>query len=252
MKKQEIKIHELSSEKEKAIRESIIQLFKETPIPENELLSNLGLFIRRQDFSRILFMNELYKKIINIHGIITEFGVRWGKNLALYEVLRGIYEPYNFNRRIIGFDTFEGFPGVDKKDGNFKNIEVGGMAVTAGYEHYLEKILDYHENESPVSHIKKYQLIKGDASIEIHKFLKENPETIIALAYFDFDIYKPTKDCLLAIRKHVAKGTVIGFDELNVHTWPGETLAFKEVFELEKYTIHRNAYSSIQSYIVIE
>jgi hypothetical protein len=196
-------------------------------------------------------MNELYKKIVGIHGVIMEFGVRWGKNMVLYEVLRGIYEPYNFNRRILGFDTFEGFPSIDEKDGSSENVQVKGMSVTSNYEDYLEKILDYHENESPVGHIKKYELIKGDASVQIHKFLQENPETIIALAYFDFDIYKPTRDCLEAIKKHVAKGTVIGFDELNVHTWPGETIAFKEVFELEKYTIHRNVYSSIQSYIIL-
>ena len=251
MKAKKIKIHEMSSEKEQAIRISILQLYKNNPIPDSEILSNLGLFIRRQDFSRILFMNELYRKIVDIHGIIMEFGVRWGKNMALYEVLRGIYEPYNFNRRIIGFDTFEGFPSVDPKDGPSENVKISGMAVTDDYADYLEKILEYHENESPVGHIRKFELIKGDASIEIHKFLEENPETIIALAYFDFDIYKPTRDCLEAIRKHVAKGTVIGFDELNVHTWPGETIAFKEVFELDKCTIHRNLYSSVQSYIVL-
>ena len=251
MKAKKIKIHEMSSEKEQAIRKSILQLYKNNPIPDSEILSNLGLFIRRQDFSRILFMNELYRKIVDIHGIIMEFGVRWGKNMALYEVLRGIYEPYNFNRRIIGFDTFEGFPSVDPKDGPSENVKISGMAVTDDYADYLEKILEYHENESPVGHIRKFELIKGDASIEIHKFLEENPETIIALAYFDFDIYKPTRDCLEAIRKHVAKGTVIGFDELNVHTWPGETIAFKEVFELDKCTIHRNLYSSVQSYIVL-
>jgi len=233
------------------IRKSIMQLYKDNPIPDNEILSNLGLFIRRQDFSRILFMNELYKRIVDIHGIIMEFGVRWGKNMALYEVLRGIYEPYNFNRRIIGFDTFEGFPSVDMKDGNSENVKVEGMSVTSDYVDYLKKILEYHENESPISHIRKFELIKGDASQEINKFLDENPEVIIALAYFDFDIYKPTRDCLKVIKKHVAKGTVIGFDELNVHTWPGETIAFKEVFELDKHTIHRNLYSSVQSYIVL-
>lgn len=251
MKAKKIKIHEMSSEKEQAIRKSILQLYKNNPIPDSEILSNLGLFIRRQDFSRILFMNELYRKIVDIHGIIMEFGVRWGKNMALYEVLRGIYEPYNFNRRIIGFDTFEGFPSVDSKDGSSENVKISGMSVTDDYADYLKKILEYHENESPVSHIRKFELIKGDASNEIHKFLEENPETIIALAYFDFDIYKPTKDCLEVIKKHVAKGTVIGFDELNVHAWPGETIAFKEVFELDKYTIHRNLYSSVQSYIVL-
>jgi hypothetical protein len=53
-------------------------LFKNTPIPKEQLLNNLGLFINRQSLSRILIMNELYKKILNIHGIICEFGVYWG------------------------------------------------------------------------------------------------------------------------------------------------------------------------------
>ena len=47
-----------------------------------------------------------------------EFGVRWGRNMSLYTSLRHIYEPYNSSREIIGFDTFEGFPSVDPKDGN--------------------------------------------------------------------------------------------------------------------------------------
>ena len=38
-----------------------------------------------------------------------EFGVRWGQNLITLNNLRGIYEPFNHSRKIIGFDTFEGF-----------------------------------------------------------------------------------------------------------------------------------------------
>jgi hypothetical protein len=53
------------------------------------------LFIKRQDLSKMLFMNDLYKKIIDVHGIIIEFRVRWGNNLALFESFRGIYEPFN-------------------------------------------------------------------------------------------------------------------------------------------------------------
>jgi len=33
----------------------IFDLFKECPIPDDELLSNIGLFIKRQDLSHILF-----------------------------------------------------------------------------------------------------------------------------------------------------------------------------------------------------
>jgi hypothetical protein len=156
-----------ASEKESLIRQQIIHYFKECPIPDNEMLQNLGLFINRQNFSQMLFTNELYEHIVGVHGVIMEFGVRWGRNLALYESLRGIYEPFNHNRKIIGFDTFEGFPSVDAKDGNADIIEVGAYNVTKNYQEYLTKILDYHEQESPISHIKKYASFKsqvGNAS----------------------------------------------------------------------------------------
>lgn len=62
----------------------------------------------------------------------------------------------------------------------------------------------YHEKESPISHKKKYQLVKGDATKEI------------------------------------------------LHDFPGETLALKEVFGLNRYKITRSPYSSVQSYIIID
>lgn len=78
MRKQDIKTKGYSSPNEKSLREKFFKIFRDCPIPNNELLSNLGLFIKRQDLTRILFMNELYNKIINVHGIVVEFGVRWG------------------------------------------------------------------------------------------------------------------------------------------------------------------------------
>jgi len=124
--------------------------------------------------------------------------------------------------------------------------------VTNNYENYLEAVLECHEKESPVSHIRKYELVKGDATIQLENYLKANPQTIISLAYFDFDIYEPTKKCLELIMNYVTKGTVIGFDELNHPDFPGETVALREVLGLSKYRIQRSRYSSLQSYIVIE
>ncbi|KOC31913.1 TylF/MycF/NovP-related O-methyltransferase [Clostridium botulinum] len=241
-----------SNIEEKSNREKFYDVFTKCPIPSNEVLSNLGLFISRQSLSRILFMNELYKKIIDVHGSVIEFGVRWGQNLALFESFRGMYEPFNYNRKIIGFDTFSGFTSIDEKDGNSSVIIDGAYSVSENYEEYLEEILKYHESESPISHIKKYELIKGDATVKIHEYLEANPETIIALAYFDFDIYKPTKECLQAIKSHLTKGSIIGFDELNYYNFPGETLALKEVLGLDKYRIQRSPLSPLQSYIIIE
>ncbi|MBY0293866.1 crotonobetainyl-CoA--carnitine CoA-transferase [Patescibacteria group bacterium] len=230
----------------------MLELFKASPIPDEVVLQNLGLFINRQALTRMLFMHELYQKQLPVHGVIMEFGTLWGQNLALFESFRGIYEPYNHNRKIIGFDTFSGFPATHEKDGKSAVVAPGQFSVTENYEVYLEKILSYHETESPISHIKKFELVKGDASVTLEKYLKDNPETIISLAYLDFDIYEPTKKCLSLIKGHLTKGSVIGFDELNVHDYPGEMIAVKEELGLQTYRITRNMYSSVNSYIVIE
>jgi len=240
------------SDKEASIRQGLIRNFKECPIPDEELFANLSLFINRQNLSQILFIHELYQHIVDVHGVIMEFGVRWGRNLALYESLRGIYEPFNHNRKIIGFDTFEGFPSVDEKDGTAEIIGVGAYNVTQKYDEYLAKILDYHEQESPISHIKKYELVKGDAVRSIHEYLARNPQTIVSFAYFDFDIYEPTRACLAAIRDRLTKGSVIGFDELNNSDYPGETLALQEVLGLGTYRVRHSRFSPTQSYIVVE
>jgi len=247
-----IKAKSNASKKEVDIRNELLMYFKNCPIPDSELLQNLPLFISRQNFSTMLFIQEIYLKAMETHGVVMEFGVRWGRNLAFYETLRGIYEPFNHNRKIVGFDTFKGFPSVTQKDGNDEIIQAGGFNVTEGYEDFLSKILDYHEQESPISNIKKYELIKGDASKSIVKYLQDYPETIISLAYFDFDIYQPTLDCLTAIIPHLTRGSVVAFDELNNRTYPGETIALKEVMGLNKYKIRHSQFSPTQSYFILD
>jgi hypothetical protein len=241
-----------SSSQEIATRKRFFETFKSCPIPSNELLTQLGLFLNRQTLARIMFMQELYTQIIPVHGVVMELGVRWGQNLALFSSFRGIYEPYNYNRKIIGFDTFAGFPSITPQDGADAIASVGAYGVTNNYEEYLETILTYHEMESPLSHIKKHELVKGDAAFTLEKYLADHPETIIALAYFDFDLYEPTKKSLTLIKDHLTKGSVIGFDELNWPTFPGETIALKEVFGLSRYRIRRSPFNPTPSYIVID
>jgi hypothetical protein len=252
METEDIVVKRNSSPRELALRENFAKLFRACPIPENEFLTNLGLFLNRQTLSRILFMHELYKRIIDVHGIVVEFGVRWGQNVCLFESFRGMYEPYNYNRKVVGFDTFAGFSSVHPNDHPSDVVSVGAYAVSKDYEEYLQKILSYHEEESPLSHIRKYELVKGDVGVTVARYLEDNPETIIALAYFDLDLYEPTKVCLEAIRGHLTRGSVLGFDELNSHDFPGETLALKEALGLDRLKISRSPLNPAPSYIVLE
>jgi hypothetical protein len=240
------------SAEERAVRERMMQLFKDAPIPEDQLLSNLGIFLNSKTLSRILAMEHLYRLAMDIPGIIMEFGVRWGQNCALFAALRGIYEPFNRHKKIVGFDTFEGFPSVAPQDGASEMIYKGNLAVTSGYKEYLEEILRCQEQDNPLGHITKFELRKGDAPVELDRYLAENPQTIVGLAYFDFDLYEPTKQCLSLIRPRLVKGSVLGFDELNDSDSPGETLALMEVFGLSNTQLKRFRYASRVSYFVVE
>lgn len=249
---QDFNIVNRSSDNEQNLRKELVQLYKACPIPDDEIHAHLGLFVNRQLMARILWMHEMYTKIVNVPGVVMEFGVRWGQNLALFEAFRGIYEPYNYTRKVIGFDTFSGFAGTSEEDGSADIIDEGAYSVTPGYEEYLARLLDCHERESPVAHIKKYELVKGDASQTIERYLQENPQTIISLAYFNMDIFQPTRRCLESIKGCLTKGSIIGFDELNCAHFPGETLALKEALGLDKYRLVRQPHNPYPAYLVIE
>lgn len=241
-----------SSGHETSLRKDFAQLFKDSPIPDDQILSNMGLFLSSKALSRILFMNHLYEQIVDVMGVVMEFGTRWGPNLGEFAALRGIYEPFNRHRKIIGFDTFAGFPKIDSKDGASDMMEVGHLTVPEGYKDYLEKVLDFQEKDNPLSHIRKFELCAGDATKTLPKYLADNPETIVALAYFDFDVYEPTRICLEAIKPRLVKGSIVGFDELNDPDSPGETLALMEVFGLNNIKLKRYPYASRTSYFVVE
>lgn len=250
--KEAIGIKSYSSEREDLLRRQFLEHFKNCPIPESQILSNLGLFLNSKTLARILFMDHIYQQIIDLQGIVIDFGTRWGQNLSLFAALRGIYEPFNRHRKIVGFDTFAGFPRISNKDGASDLIKTGNTSVTENYAEYLKKVMEYQEADNPLSHIRKFEIVVGDAVVEIEKYLKRHPETIVALAYFDFDLYEPTKKCLEAIKPRLVKGSMLGFDELNDSDSPGETIALMETHGLNDIKLKRHRYASRVSYFVIE
>ena len=236
-----------SSQDELTTQKELLNLFKNCPVPDDEILSNLGLFVSSKLLARLLFLHHIYLLQLNIHGVVMDFGTRWGQNLSVFSALRGIYEPFNRHRKIIGFDTFEGFPSVTTKDGSAK---IGDLAVVEDYEKYLSSVIEHQENLSPTSHIKKYEIVKGDATLTLKDYLVRHPETMVSLAYFDMDLYEPTKQCLELLKPYMNKGCVVGFDELCDETFPGETAAFREVFG-RGYKVNRLPITSRVSYIVL-
>jgi hypothetical protein len=224
----------------------------ESPLPRHELIRNLGLYTLPMEVRRILFLSDLYQQIVQVPGVIMEFGTRWGQNLAVMQSLRSILEPYHHRRRIVGFDTFEGFPSVAPEDGMAEAARVGAYSVTENYAQYLTKLMALREQQSPLPEVRKFEVIKGDAPVELERYLKQHPETIVALAYFDMDLYQPTVDCLKLIRDRLTRGSIVGFDELNHAAFPGETTAVREVLGLASVRLRRSPWSGDESYYVVE
>lgn len=239
-----------TNEEDKIENQILKNLFSKK-IPNNEILENLGIFLSSKNLSRILCLNDIYKNQIEINGNIFDFGTRWGQNAVIFSMLRSIYEPFNRHKRIFAFDTFEGFKKIHKNDGVSKLMKEGNLKTTKDYESFLQNHLDLLDKLNPLSHINKNFVIKGDAIIKLKNLLKKNPEIIVSLAYFDFDIYEPTKKCFELLKSRFVKGSIVCFDEANDSDSPGETMAIMDTIGLNNIKLKRHPYCSRISYFVI-
>lgn len=228
------------------------QLMEQSKLSHFELMQEFPVFATRQQVTYFIERYELYKKIINIPGSIIELGVAGGFGLMSFAHFCSIFEPTHYVRKIYGFDTFEGFPELDQNDlsSSAAHMKKGGLKFDS-YD-YLKKIIPLYDKNRFLSHLPKIELIKGDASLCIDEFLKNNPSLVIAMLYLDVDLYQPTKTALEKLVSRIPKGGVIVFDELNHPDYPGETIAVSEVIGINNLNLRRLEFSSMAAYAVME
>ena len=65
-----------ASDVENAARSKFVDVFKRSPLPDDAILPNLGLFLNSKTLSRLLFMDFLYRQAIDVQGVIMDFGTR--------------------------------------------------------------------------------------------------------------------------------------------------------------------------------
>ena len=163
-----------------------------------------------------------------------------------------IIEPTNLTRRIYGFDSFEGFPEVTDLDSSSssKHIKRGDLK-SESFEELISLIENYDKTRF-LGHVKKVNLIKGDAVKTIPSFIKENPHVLISLLFLDFDLYHPTQVALENFLPRMPKGSIIAFDELDNPLWPGETLAMLEKNIARDFSIKRFDFDPYIGYAILD
>lgn len=221
----------------------------------HELISNnFEKYANRQSLSRFLARYELFKMQMDIKGCIVECGVHHGAGLMSWAKLSSSLEPYALDRRVFGFDTFDGFPSIDEKDigkENNEKVKTGGFST--GYNVHgelIELIKDYDDNRF-LNQFQKIFMVKGDATKTIPNFIEEHPYVMISLLFLDFDLYEPTKVALEYFLPRMPKGSILAFDEINNPWWPGETLALLESLNINDKKVQRFSFDPNISYIIL-
>lgn len=237
-------------------RNALEEYFTHSPGSATEKLENFAKYVPRQNLARFLARYEIFRLIKNIQGSIVECGVLFGGGLMSFAKLSAILEPYNFQRRIIGFDSFTGFPTIDPADlqglpeRKSAHLKDHGFSAENAYDDLL-KAIELFDITRFLNHFPKVNVIKGDFEVTAPQFIKDYPHLVVSCLYLDFDIYRPTKRAIEIFLPRMPKGAVLVFDELNEEAFPGETLAVMETLNLNTLRVQRFDFEPRISYAII-
>ncbi|TAG09865.1 MAG: class I SAM-dependent methyltransferase [Verrucomicrobia bacterium] len=238
---------------EKGNVEGFIDAFECSALPLGQRLQNFPRHVRRQDIARFLTKYEIFQRVLTVNGNIVECGVFAGGGLASWLHFSSILEPFNHTRKIIGFDTFDGFPEIHAKDlqgGTSDHLHKNAFRINTTIKDEIKGLAALHDSNRPLGHLPKVELIEGDACKTIPQYVDDNPSLLISLLYLDFDIYAPTKVALEHLYPRIVKGGIVAFDELNCPEFPGETVALLEHFDLERIELRRTVMDPHISYFI--
>jgi hypothetical protein len=241
------------TEKERGFLERLEELAQQSQTTNVERFANFPLWAPRQNIARFLAQADIYREhILPIHGSIIECGVAFGSGLMAWAHLVSIFEHVNHVRRVVGFDTFSGFPGMAPQDAKAESglAYAGGMA--APVEEEIAALVALHDTNRAIGHIPRVELVRGDACVTIPRYAENNPHLLVAALVLDFDIYEPTRQALETFVPLMPRGGVVVFDEVGCKDWPGETAAALQSGILKRGKLRRFPFVSTLSYVVLD
>lgn len=242
----------LRTETEKQVGKNVERIFTGCPDSVEVKLENFPKYVRRQHLKRFLALYEIFKLVLPVKGSVVECGVYRGFSLMAWAKLSTMLEPENLTRRIYGFDSFEGFPAVHRKDqGAFKATVEGEFRTSNTYDELLELIREYDADRF-LGHIGKVELIRGNLVKTVPEFVAAHQHLIVSLLFIDCDLYEPTRVALEHFLPRMPRGGIVAFDELDNPIWPGETAALVEQVGLGRLRLRRLEWDPYISYAVLE
>lgn len=180
--------------------------------------------------TKILARYELFKRVVELPGDIVEGGVFRGTGVLYWAKLMQIFNPLS-QRKVVGFDTFAGYPDSDsahEKESGQKFVADAGTKATS-----MDEILGAARD---LGLAQRVELIAGDATRTIEEYVRNNPGFRVALLNLDFDTHDPTAAALRHLYLLVVPGGVVVFDEYATRGW-GESDAVDNFFRDQKMVL---------------
>ena len=202
--------------------------------------NNFYLSCDNSRIGKMIAHYELFKLSSKIPGCIIECGVFKGVSLIRFATFLKLLKKQN--KKIIAFDAF-GKHATTKISSDYKRrkklLSHGKEAIS---EKQLMKVLKLKGLE------KNIELIRGDITETVPRYLKSNPKLKISLLNLDVDFYEPSVSILENFYPKLSKGGILMLDDYGI--WDGETIAVDEYFTGKKIKIRKFSFSQTPSYII--
>lgn len=228
-----------ATNEELLVRNTIRDLAKKNLQFNDEFFRDLFLYTHSGVLARSLAIRDLYIAVHGTPGLFLDFGTWKGANIVLLENFRAIYDPFDVQRKMIGFDTFTGYEGFAKGESKNSSIQNSSYSLSEGYAFDLQTLIRSHERangkKQPI-----HEIIVGNAVEKLRQVLK-NEDLPVALAIFDMNAFKPTFETLQQILPKLNKGSFISFWQFTRPEINGERKAFQKVRNLlPEFILHKS------------
>jgi hypothetical protein len=202
--------------------------------------NNFYLSCDNSRIGKMITHYELFKLSSKSPGCIIECGVFKGISLIRFATFLKLLK--KSNRKIIAFDAFGKHPTTNISTDHKRRKKLLSHGKEAISEKQLMNVLKQKGLE------KNIELIRGDITKTVPRYLKLNPKLKISLLNLDVDFYEPSITILKNFYPKLSKGGILMLDDYGV--WDGETMAVNEYFHSKKIKIRKFSFSQTPSYII--
>lgn len=202
--------------------------------------NNFYLSCDNSRIGKMIAHYELFQLSSKSQGHIIECGVFKGVSLIRFATFLKLLK--KSNKKIIAFDAFGKHPTTKISSDYTRRKKLLSHGKEAISEKQLRNILKQKDLE------KNIELIEGDITQTVPRYLKSHPKLKISLLNLDVDFYEPSITILKNFYPKLSKHGILILDDYGI--WDGETMAVNEYFRNKKIKIRKFPFSQTPSYII--